>query len=139
MATEDARDDGAAGPLVRTAAGVLFPISASTGAKHGNADALSRRPCRRPGCCLPAEDTEEIGTATLNAFEADVLLAGKEGAVRTVEIDAVRRRKLATSSVEKGRLNAMAEPWLPPDAERAFGQNGWPNSCTLEVAEQQRR
>ena len=53
--------------------------------------------------------------------------------------DAVGRRELATSSVEKGRLNAMAEPWLPPDAERAFGQNGWPNSCTLEVAEQQRR
>ena len=86
-----------------------FQIQHRPGAKHGNADALSRRPCRRPGCCLPADDAEKVGTTTLNAFEANVLPAGKESAVRTMETDAVGRRELATSSVEKGRLNAMAE------------------------------
>ena len=28
--------------------------------KHGNADALSRRPCSRPVCCIPAEDAEDL-------------------------------------------------------------------------------
>ena len=28
--------------------------------KHGNADALSWRPCSRPGCCVPAENAEDV-------------------------------------------------------------------------------
>ena len=35
-----------------------FKIQHRPGTKHGNADALSRRPCRRPGCCLAADGTE---------------------------------------------------------------------------------
>ena len=44
--------------------------------KHGNADALSRRPRRRPGCCLPAEDDKEEEVTSSDTSRTDVLSVG---------------------------------------------------------------
>ena len=54
------------------------------GTKHGNADALSRRPYRRAGCCLPADEIDEPETAPPSLYRVDALpVDGNETTVST--------------------------------------------------------
>ena len=63
---------------------VSFKIQHRPRNKHGNADALSRRPCRRPGCCLPAEDDKEEEVTSPDMSRTDVLSVGvDEVTIRT--------------------------------------------------------
>ena len=109
--------------------------------KHGNADALSTRPCRRPGCCLPAEDDKEEEVTSSDTSRTYVLSVGvDEVTIRTtVAAATVDQQPLETTRTTGGSLETtQKEPWSPPDdrkTEHSLGHNIWPSSSTQEATE----
>ena len=122
-----------------------FNIQHRPGNKHGNADALSRRSCRRPGCCLPAKDDKEEEVMSSDMSRTDVLSVGVDEVTirRTVAAATVDRQPLETTRTTEGSLETIQEePWSPPDVrktEHSLGQNIRPSSSTQEATELKRR
>ena len=113
--------------------------------EHSNPDALSRRPCRRPGCCLQAEDNKGEEITSSDTSWTEVLSVGvDEVTIRTtVAAATVDRQPLESTRTTGGSLETIQEePWSPSDVrktEYSLGQNIWPSSGTQEATELKRR
>ena len=107
-----------------------FTIQHRPATKHGNADALSRRPCRRACCCLPAEEIDDPETAPPSLSRADALTVdGDETTVSTEPTadDANQGRHQNRPTGSGSPLTTETEPWPPLEAkwmERLFHQEG---------------
>ena len=95
-----------------------FTIQHCPGTKHGNSDALSRRPCRRAGCCLPADEIDEPETAPPSLSRADAL---------TVDWDetTVSMEPMANDADQGRHQNRPIGIWkLADDGGRALATTG---------------
>ena len=125
--------------------GFSFTIQHRPGTKHGNADALSKRPCHRADCCLPAEDIDESETAPPSLSRADARTVDGDEATVSAETtadddDQGRHQNRPTGSGSP--LTTEAEPWPPLEAkwiERLSHQEGQLSRETERIARFQRR
>jgi hypothetical protein len=86
MAANHARGNRSTSTMVRKYGGIRFRDPAPTDTQHGNADAMSRRPCRRLGCC-----TRETGNVQNNGTQSQTVKKEDEVIVRVAAVNDIGR------------------------------------------------
>ena len=120
MVTANTGDDGAVGRWQERLQEFNFKIQHRPETKHGNADALSRRPGRRPECCLAADGTEEAddrsGTSSTTDRVNTILTEEGEARRAAAPVETVAEGMSMDPSSEESTMNLYIELTLDIEA-----------------------